>query len=100
MTLRHVVNWRLAAQDPTERADQAAEVAQRLQSLDGVVESIRALTVGVNAVHPEANWDVCLVADFDDADGLAAYATHPAHVEVASFVSSVVAQRAAVDFLL
>jgi len=98
VTVRHVVVWRLKAEDAAVRAEHAAEVARRLGALDGVVPSIRALSVGPNVAYPEANADVALVADFDDVVGLEAYQTHPAHVEAAAYVREVVASRASVDF--
>ncbi|WP_292836318.1 Dabb family protein [Microbacterium sp.] len=97
MSIRHVVTWTMAGPDLRTRTAHAAEVAERLRALDGVVESIRSLSVGVNALEIDGNADVALVADFDDAAGLAAYQTHPAHQAVAGFVRSVTASRSAVD---
>ncbi|WP_296198396.1 Dabb family protein [uncultured Microbacterium sp.] len=99
MTLRHIVLWKLAATDDAQRAADAARVVAELNALVGVVPSIRSLTVGTDVVGG-ANFDVGLVADFDDQDGLDAYQVHPAHQEVVGFVRSVVADRAACDFEL
>lgn len=98
MTIRHVVAWKLAAEDETVRAEQAAEVARQLKSLVGVVPSIRALSAGPNAAYAHANVDVAVVIDFDDVQGLDDYQTHPAHQEVAAYIRSVVDSRMAVDF--
>ncbi|KQQ65264.1 Dabb family protein [Microbacterium sp. Leaf320] len=96
--IRHVVTWKLAAEDAGERAEQAAEVARRLNALDGVVPQLRSISAGANAAYPDANWDVTLVADFDSIAALEEYQVHPAHEEVVAYVRSVVASRAAVDF--
>ncbi len=96
MTLRHVVAWKLAADDESTRAAQAKEIADRLNALVGVVPTIGQLRAGANVV--EGNWDVALVADFADHDALGAYAVHPAHLEVVAYVRSVVSDRVAVDF--
>lgn len=98
MSIRHVVTWKLASEDAAERAEQAAEVARRLNALDGVVPEIRAISAGANAVYPDANWDVTLVADFDSVEALEKYVVHPAHEEAAVYIKSVVASRVAVDF--
>ena len=98
MTLRHVVTWKMAATDPTERAQHAAGIVSRLEGLVGVVPSIRSLSTGVNALPIEGNWDVTLVADFDDAAGLDAYQMHPAHQAVVGYVRPVSGGRCAVDF--
>lgn len=98
MTLRHVVAFRLAAEDADTRAEQAAEAARRLNALVGVAPTLRAMSAGANTLFPGENWDLVLVADFDDAAGLAAYATHPVHEEVVAYIGSVRAERVAVDF--
>lgn len=97
MSIRHIVTWGMAAEDPATRAAHAAEVVERLRGLDGVVESIRSLSVGVNALEIPGNSDVALVADFDDEAGLQAYQTHPAHQAVVGFIRSVTGARSAVD---
>lgn len=96
--LRHVVTWKLASEDAAERGQQAAEVARRLNALDGVVPQLRSISAGANSVYPEANWDVTLVADFDSIEALEQYQVHPAHEEAAVYIRSVAASRVAVDF--
>jgi len=98
--IRHVVTWKLAADDAATRAEQAAEVARRLNALDGVVPKLRSITAGANVAYPDANWDVTLVADVDSIAALEEYQVHPAHEEVVAYVRSVVASRVAVDFEL
>ena len=39
-----------------------------------------------------------LISDFDSVEDIAIYQEHPAHLEVAAFIRSVVASRASVDF--
>lgn len=96
--IRHVVSWKLAATDPATRLEHSAEIAARLNALVGVVPEIRTLTVGSNAVGIQGNWDVVLIADYDDEAGLQAYIDHPDHVRAAGFIRSVVSERSAVDF--
>jgi hypothetical protein len=52
------------------------------------------------AVAPGDDFDVVLISDFDSLDDIRAYQEHPAHLEVAGFIRSVVASRAAVDFVV
>lgn len=97
MTVRHVVTWQLAADDPTIKSAHAAAIVEGLRSLLGVVTEIRALDAGVD-ITGEGNWDVALIADFDDSDALARYQADPAHQDVARFIRSVIANQTAVDF--
>lgn len=100
MTIRHIVMWTLAAEDAGTKAAHAAEIAERLTALVGVVEEIQTLTVSTNVAYPEQNSDVVLVADYADLDALDRYQKHPAHQEAASFVRGVVSSRASIDFSL
>ncbi|GAA5153165.1 Dabb family protein [Microbacterium pseudoresistens] len=97
MTLRHVVMWRMAADEAEERAEHAREGARLLTALDGVVPEIRALSVGPNSEYPDANWDLVLIVDVDDVDALERYQVHPEHEKVVAYMRSVVSTRAAVD---
>ncbi len=95
--IRHIVTFRLSADDAQTRAAQAAEAARRLMALQGVVPTLRAMDAGANTLYPDTNWDLCLIADFDDEAGLDAYQVHPAHQEVAAFIGTIRADRVAVD---
>ena len=97
--IRHIVSWQLAPVDPAEKAAAAAGIAARLEALVGVVDEIRALRVGFD-VAGGTNWDVVLIADFDDMDAVARYQAHPEHQKVGTFIRSVVSQRMAVDITI
>jgi len=96
MTILHIVSWRLAATDPAEKAEHAAQITARLGALKGEIDDIQSLQVGPDVVGG-ANWDVALVAEFADEAALARYQVHPAHVEAGGYVRSVAAERMAVD---
>ncbi|HUG50131.1 MAG TPA: Dabb family protein [Terrimesophilobacter sp.] len=98
--LRHVVSWKLAAEDREVKSTQSAEIQRRLATLVPLVPSIRQLTVSADTAATAGNWDLVLIADYDDADGLAAYQTHPEHQKVAAFIRSVISDRTCVDFVL
>ncbi|KTS84236.1 stress responsive alpha-beta barrel domain-containing protein [Microbacterium testaceum] len=98
MSIRHIVLWKLAADDADTRALHAEQIEERLLALRDVIDEIEHLEIGRNVVSPQTNWDVALVSQFADADALERYQVHPAHQEVAAFVRSVVAERACVDY--
>lgn len=100
MTVRHIVTWKLAESDPQQKAEQVEKVRSALESLPAVVSDIRSFQVGVNEVGSADNWDVVLVADYDDEEGLRRYVEHPEHQKVAAYIRSVVAERAGVDFVV
>ena len=96
MTIRHIVCWKLSALTPRKKSDDAAGIVTGLEALVGVVPEIRALTVGPDVAGNE-NWDVALIADFDDLASLESYQNHPEHKKVGAFIRTVVSDRLAVD---
>lgn len=98
MSIRHLVLWKLAAEDADARALHAEQIAEHLLALRGVVPELQSIEIGRNVAYPATNWDVALVAEFADVDALARYQQHPAHVEAAAFVRGVVSDRATVDY--
>lgn len=98
MSIRHIVLWKLAADEADTRALHAEQIAEKLLALRGVVDEIDHIEVGRNVVNPQSNWDVALVSEFSDAAALERYQVHPAHLEAAAFVKTVVAERSCVDY--
>ncbi|MFV0373445.1 Dabb family protein [Microbacterium sp.] len=97
--IRHIVVFQMASDDAAERAAHAAESARRLNALVGVVPTLRAMSAGANVLAHGTNWDLGLVADFDDEAGLDAYLVHPAHEEVGAYLATVRGDRLAVDIV-
>jgi quinol monooxygenase YgiN len=96
--LRHVAMFKFKA-DATEEQKEASRSA--LQALKGQVPSLREMTVGRDIRRNPNNWDMVLVADFDDQDGLEAYFAHPV-MNAASDLTASVTQKeitARVQFL-
>lgn len=98
--LKHVVSWKLADAASPEGQEKIASIVAGLESLVGVVPSIRALSVGPSVVTGPNHWDLALIVDFDDEAGLEAYQVHPEHQKVGAHIRSLVSQQAAVDFLV
>jgi Stress responsive A/B Barrel Domain len=93
---RHVVmlSWNESA-----TADERAAVRTGLESLPPLIPEIRSYRVGVDAgLAPAGNFDLVVVADFDDVAGYVAYRDHPAHQAViAERIRPILASRAAVQ---
>ncbi|MBL3685819.1 Dabb family protein [Leucobacter zeae] len=100
MTLRHIVSWKLNGGTLADRDAQAAEATAAILPLRESVPSVRELSLHRNELFDGANYDLTLIADFDDADGLAAYASHPEHLPVIDLMKRITAGRTATDFTL
>jgi hypothetical protein len=98
--LKHVVSWKIADSASPEGRGKIASIVAGLQSLVGVVPSIRSLSVGPSVVSGPNHWDLALIVDFDDEAGLEAYQVHPEHQKVGAHIRSQVTAQASVDFLV
>ncbi len=98
--LRHIISWKLAADDPALKREHSERIATALDELVPLIPEIRNLAVSINVVELDTNWDLILVADYDDEAALRRYIDHPEHQRVVSIIRPLVAQRAAVDFFV
>ncbi len=99
--VRHIVVWKLKDEaEGHDKATNAAKMAERLRSLEGKIDGLIKLEVGINSMPSAGAYDVALVADFVDEAALAAYQVHPLHVKVAEFIALVRAERAVVDYMM
>lgn len=95
---RHVVlfSWKDDVSDGRRRA-----VMEGLAKLPTEIPEVRAFQFGEDAGLGPDNFDLAVVADFDDAEAYRRYAAHPAHTQlVADVIRPVVTQRAAVQYVL
>ena len=70
---------------------------ENLEALKGKIPGLIDIKLNITGLA-SSNADMMLDSAFTDADALAAYQTNPLHVEAATFVRSIVAQRLCLDF--
>jgi len=75
----------------------APEAAERLRAMAGRIPPLLQIDVGTSADGSAPH--VLLVTRHADAEGLRAYADHPVHQELLSWIRPRIAARAAVDTL-
>lgn len=96
--IRHIVEFRLTALDAAQREIDARGIRDRLTSLLQVIPTVRSITVGTDLGIVAGHWDVVLVSEHDSESHLAAYQIHPAHRAAVEWISTVVSERATVDY--
>lgn len=96
--IRHIVEFRLVADHDEQRAADARGIHDRLTALLEVVPSVRSITVALDLGIVGGHWDVALVSEHDTNADLEACQAHPAHQDAAAWVSTVVSERATVDY--
>ena len=98
--IRHIVVWKLVAEDEAGKAASVAAIAAALEPLATVIDGIASLKVSANQAYFDSNWDVALVGDYESLESLDAYQVHPEHQAAVTIVRSHTSQRAAIDFEL
>lgn len=92
---RHVVllKWK-----PEATSAQRAEVQAAIERLPSVIGTIRAYSVGTDVDVTDGNYDLAVVADFDDAAGYEVYRDDAEHQRVIrDLIRPILASRAAVQ---
>ncbi|MEV0585381.1 Dabb family protein [Nonomuraea sp. NPDC050310] len=89
--LHHVVLMKFA--DPAD----APKAKELLDGLNGRVEQIEDLTVGLDTLGTPVSYDLCLITVHASPEALRGYQEHPAHLEVAAWLRPRLAARAVVD---
>ncbi len=72
---------------------------EKLLSMNGKVELLRHLEVGLDVVHSARSYDIALFTKFDSLDDLQAYQVHPYHGgDVAPYMREASEAVAVVDY--
>jgi hypothetical protein len=80
--ITHIVFFKFANKSP-ELVD---GLVQLLNNMDGKVDYLRHIEVGLDVRHTERSYDVALVTKFDTITDLQTYGTHEAHLPVLEYM--------------
>ncbi|MHB8121763.1 MAG: Dabb family protein [Desulfuromonadaceae bacterium] len=93
--ITHIVLFKLA--DPS--TENLAATKNKLLSMDGKIDLLRYLEVGVDLIRSERSYDIALTTRFDSLEDLQAYQIHPYHAgEVVPHMKAVCSSIVAVDY--
>jgi hypothetical protein len=93
--ITHIVFFRL--KDKSAASIGAAK--EKLLSMDGKIDLLRHLEVGVDVIRSERSYDLALVTKFDSLEDLQAYQVHPYHAgEVLPYMKGAAESVVAVDY--
>ncbi|MFA7405568.1 MAG: Dabb family protein [Pelobacteraceae bacterium] len=93
--ITHIVLFKLA--EPT--SENLAATRNKLLSMDGKIDQLRHLDVGLDVIRSERSYDIALTTRFDSLEDLQAYQVHPYHAgEVIPHMKSVCSSIVAVDY--
>ncbi|HEX4057276.1 MAG TPA: Dabb family protein [Galbitalea sp.] len=98
--IRHVLTWKLGAEEAAQKSADFAELAAGFGGLPHLIPAIKSLHIGRDLDETRGNWDVALIIDFATTGDLDIYQQHPEHAKVRDVVRRVTTERTCVDFEL
>ena len=96
--LRHMVMVKFKERDNIPEI--ATNFKNKLLALTEKIDALKKMEVGLNINTKSTAFDLVLISDFDDEEGLNIYRTHPEHVSVLEFMRNVVDKTAVVDYII
>ena len=93
--VKHIVMFKLKDKSP----DNLDFALSTLMSLEGNIESLRMIEVGLDFNKSERAYDIVLTTHFDDEAGLASYVAHPNHLPVITKMRDLCSSSIVVDYL-
>ncbi|MCG8582382.1 MAG: Dabb family protein [Bacteroidales bacterium] len=96
--IKHIVLFKLKSfENEALKADKLKEIKNGLLALDGKIEELKSIEVGLNCNENET-FDIALTTTFNNMAGLDVYAKHPDHVAVGKIIREVLDARSCVDY--
>lgn len=93
--LTHIVFFKLK-----DGSSEAVErTVQVLRNMEGQIEVLKSIEVGVDVLHSERSYDIALITKFDTLEDLDVYQVHPVHKKVIEHMSQVRESSVCVDFI-
>ncbi|MEU4561146.1 Dabb family protein [Actinoplanes sp. NPDC023936] len=91
--------WRLRSDLPGRGKEEIArELAPIVRALPADTGVIRRVEVGMNTARIPEAYDMCVQAEFTDAQAFAVFLTHPAHLRLGVLLKDVRESWAVVDY--
>ena len=92
--IKHIVMFKLSEKTP-ENMEYAIK---SLKSLEGNIETLKAIEIGSDFLESERSYDIVLTAQFDNQEDLKFYAQHENHLPVVKIMRSLCASSVVVDY--
>ena len=77
-----------------------AKVQDKLEKLEGKIDVLKTMEVGINFNESERAMDLSLYSTFESEEDLKAYAVHEEHLKVVELIKEVTLESKVVDYIL
>ena len=92
--VRHIVLFKLQP----EHHHEIDGLLEQSRAMKGKIPGLIDLEIGKDFVRSPRSYDIALIATFENEADLDAYATHPVHLPIKTYLSSIAAAVASVDY--
>ncbi len=97
--IKHIVFWKLKDQaNGLSKVENAQQIKERLETLNGQIEGLLHLEVGMDFLHSAESADLVLYSEFESKEALNYYANHPLHKAIMPFIAEARSERRVVDY--
>ena len=97
--LRHIVTWNhIDSISNDEKRTNALKVKEELETLANCIDEIIEIKVYINELT-SSTADIMLDSIFNNEESLKAYKDHPEHQRVGEYISAVLKNRVAFDYV-
>jgi len=97
--IKHIVVWKLKESAHGNSRDVNARlIKEKLEALNGKIEGLLKLEVGIDFSKSEHSCDVVLYSEFKSKESLNYYQDHPDHKAVMPFITEARSERRVVDY--
>lgn len=97
--IKHIVMFKLKEANGKSAVENAKEAQAKAVQLKSEIPALVKIEAVCNAPKADqSNYELALICDFKDIEGLNEYQTHPAHLKFGEFVSKIRESRACIDY--
>ena|SRR6186713_688561 len=97
--IKHIVFWKLKDEaNGQSKQENALAIKQKLEALNGQIEGLIKVEVGLDFLHSAESADVVLYSEFESKEALDFYQQHPLHKAIMPFIAEARSERRVVDY--
>ena len=96
--VKHIVMWNILGDSAEEKASNTQRLKAAFDVMRGRIPGLLALEIGVDVSRVDYACDVVLYSEFETAQALADYASHPEHLRVRQALEGLRIARHQVDY--
>ena len=95
--IKHIVFFKIKVE---KKEDELSKLKEMIENLRDLIPSIIKIEAGLNFSPRESAYDIALVSEFKDKEGLAEYQINTEHVKLIEYLKNLDREIAVVDYAI